>query len=234
MTEPVDVESLRHYLQSGVDRRPEQLVAYLKMHDAHGEKRGDGLSYLRQRYSPKAINGGDIGRWYSADISLQSLTREARREACPPQYVELDIANCFANCILLMYPETDFPSLRRYCDNTEVWRAAVSEYYGVDRHQAKGVILRALYGYTTPPTDFATSHVMPIAEWIAEDAKRARDMICSDLPDLLGHFTRANRKSPRSTTFFYALSQKENELLNITPYEAAGQRAARDRPNSGL
>ena len=81
MTEPVDVESLRRYLQSGVGRRPEQLVAYLKMPDAHGEKRGGGLSYLRHRYSPNAINGCDIGRWYSADISLQSLTREARREA---------------------------------------------------------------------------------------------------------------------------------------------------------
>ena len=93
MTEPVDVESLRRYCQSGADRRPDQIDDYLKMRDAHGEKRGDGLSYLRQLYSPKAIDGGDLGRWYCADIPLQSLTREARREACLPQYAALDIAN---------------------------------------------------------------------------------------------------------------------------------------------
>ena len=197
MAEPVDVESLRRYFQSGDERRPDRLVAYLKTHDAHGEKRGDGLSYLRQRYSPKAINGGDLGRWYSGDISLQSLTREARREACLPQYVEMEIANCFATCILLMYHGAEFPTMRRYCDPTEVWRAAVSEYYGVDRRQAKGVILRALYGYPNPSTDFAASHVMPIVEWIAEDATRERDMICADRPELLDHFSRAHIEQVR-------------------------------------
>ena len=177
------------------------------------------MSYLRHRYSPKVCDGGDLGRWYSAYISLQSLTREARREARLPQYVDLGIANCFATCILLMYHEAEFPSMRRYYDQTEVWRADVSEYYGVGRRQAKGVIARSLYGYPNPPTDFATSHVMPIVEWIDEDATRARDMICAGRPELLENFSRARRTSQRSTAFFYALSQKENNLLNIAPNE---------------
>ena len=79
-TESVDIEPRRRYIQSGADHRPYQLAPYLMMRDAHGEKREDGTGYPRQKYSPKAINGGDIGRWYSADISLQSLIREARRE----------------------------------------------------------------------------------------------------------------------------------------------------------
>ena len=97
--------------------------------------------------------------------------------------------------------------MRGYCGHTAVSRAAVSEYYGVSSLQAKGVPIRALYGHAGPPKDFATSRVMPTAEWISEDAKRATGMICAYLPGLLGHFARASRTGPRSTAFLHTLPQ---------------------------
>ena len=113
--------------------------------------------------------------------------------------------------------------MRRYCGHTEVWRGDVSEYYGFDRRQAKGVSPRGLYGYPIPPTDFATSRVMPIAECVAEDPAGARDIICADRPELLEHFSRMRRTRPRSTSFFYLLSQTENDLLDISPIDGPAQ-----------
>ena len=109
----VDIEPLKRYLQSADGRRPEQREAYVKMRDAKGEKREDGMSPLRQRDSLKVVNGEDIGRLYSEGISRQSLAREARRAAFSQRRVGLDIANFFATCILLLYHTSEFPALRR-------------------------------------------------------------------------------------------------------------------------
>ena len=68
---------------------------------------------------------------------------------------------------------------------------------------------------------------MPIVERIAEDATRASDMIFAENPEMIEHFSRTRREIPRYTAFFYALSRKENELLNIAPNEAASKGPAR-------
>ena len=101
----------------------------------------------------------------------------------------------------------------------------MAEYYGADHRQAKGVSPRHLYGYAAPPTDFANSHVAQISDRVAGDHATSRDMICAYRHGLLEHFSRMGRKSPRSTAFFYVMSQTENDLLNISPNEGPAQMA---------
>ena len=49
---------------------------------------------------------------------------------------------------------------------------------------AKRILLRSMYGFPKPGIDSgAGPHVMPLAEWIYQDGKRAIDMICEKRPD---------------------------------------------------
>ena len=145
---------------------------------------------------------------------MQWMTRDARKAACGRSYVELDVANCFPTCIILLFPDTNFPALDRYTAHVDLWRRAVSDYYAIDMDGAKRILLRSMYGYPKPGIDSGASpQVTPLVERIYQGGKRAMDMICEARPELADHFQQMERANPRATAFFYAMSSEEHEIL---------------------
>ena len=51
-------------------------------------------------------------------------------------------------------------------------------------------------------------------EWLSEDVGALRQEICRDNPDVLEHFAINNRPNAEATTFFYAVTKKEDEIMD--------------------
>ena len=214
VNETVDVESLQRYADRGEDRRHSQLVAFLRRHVSTGRAISGGLSCVEQSYSEKIVRGEAIGRRYAREISLQNLTREARSAAIRRGYLEVDISNCFPPCVLLLYPDMDIPSVRKYNKYKSLWRNAVSLYYEIPAQSAKEVLMCAMYGYPSPRNEISESRdSLPFAERIACDVERVRTAICNDKKNTYQYFVETARPYPAATTFFYYVSEKEDEIL---------------------
>ena len=214
--ELVNIDNLRRYALSGQDRRPEQLAEFIRLHEAIGELGAGGGSKAAQYYARKIICGREMGRMYARQVSMQTVTREAREAACMEGYLELDITNCFPSCILLLYPEKDIREVRKYVENTPLWRRAVADYYDINIADAKEVLMCAMYGFPTPRNSISPSpHTLPFVEWLAEDVSGLRGEICRRSPDLLNHFAKNNRANAEANAFFYIVSQKEHEVLDL-------------------
>ena len=108
-------------------------------------------------------------------VSLQNSTREARSEAFRIDYVEVDISNCFPSCVLLLYPDMDIPSVRKYNKYTSLLRKSVSMCYEIPTRSAKAVLMCAMYRYPAPRQEISDPrYSVPCVEWIAFDVERVR------------------------------------------------------------
>ena len=147
---------------------------------------------------------------------MQKVTREEREASCMEGYLELDIANCPPSCILLLYPEKDIRAVRKYVEGAPLWRRAVADYYDINIAEAKEVLMCAMYGFPTPRNFMSPSpHTLPFVEWLAEDFKGARGKICRRIPDLMNRFAKNNRANADAAAFFYTVSQKGREILDL-------------------
>ena len=149
------------------------------------------------------------------DPRVLCCTKEAREAACMTGCLDIDITNCFPNCVLLLYPDRDLGAVKKYVGNTHLWRRAVSVYYNISVDQAKEVLMCALYGFPAPRNSISESpHTLPFVEWLSGDVASVRHEICRDNPDVVEHFTINNRPNAEATTFFYAVTRKEDEIMD--------------------
>ena len=215
VSEAVDIVNLMRYSLEGKDRRQGQLAEFTKLHERFGDISRAGGSRVDQKYARKSICGVETGRLYAQNVSLQTLTKEAREAACAAGRLDIDITNCFPNCVTPLYPDRDLGAVQKYVGNTHLWRRAVSEYYNISADPAKELLMCALYGFPTPRNSISESpHVLPFAEWLSEDVGALRQEICRDNPDVLEHFAINNRPNAEATTFFYAVTKKEDEIMD--------------------
>ena len=212
--ETVDIVNLKRYALEGNDRRPDQLAEFIRLHESVGDICRAGESRVDQKYARKSICGVETGRMYARNVSLQTLTKEAREAACTAGCLEIDITNCFPNCVALLFPDRDLGAVQKYVRNTHLWRRAVREYYNISADQAKELLMCALYGFPTPRNSISESaHALPFVEWLSEDVWELRQEICKVNADVLDHFTKNNRPNAEATTFFYAVTKKEDEIM---------------------
>ena len=212
--EVVNIEGLRAYASLGKDRRPAQLAEFISFHEKFGETCMGGGSKAAQKYARKIIRGREMGRLYAQDVSMQTITKEARLAACMDGYLELDITKCFPCCILHLYPDRDIRAVRKYVQYTSFWRRAAADYYDINMDEAKEVLTCAMYGFPTPRNIISPSpHTLPFVKWLTEDSRCVREEICKSDPDLLTNFVKHNRTNAESTAFFYHVSQMEQEIL---------------------
>ena len=159
----VNRANLRRYSIRGEDRRQELLTNLIRSHEANGELGMAGESKARQKYVRGIIRGREMGRMRAIHVSMQTGTREARRAACLEGYLDIDITNCFPNCILLLYPDRDLGDERKYSHNSPFWRRALAEYYDISIEGGNDVVMCALYGVPTPRNSISPSpHTLPI------------------------------------------------------------------------
>ena len=148
--EVVNLANLRRYANRGKDSREELLTNFIRFHEENGELGQGGEGRARRQYAMNIICGREMGRMYALNVSMQTVTREARRAACLEGYLDIDITNCFPNCITPLYTGRDLGAVRKYTSNTPLWRRAVAEYYDISIEESKEVLMCELYGFPYP------------------------------------------------------------------------------------
>ena len=87
-------------------------------------------------------------------------------------------------------------------------------YYEIPIRSTKGVLMCAMYGYTSPRREISESrHASPLSERLADDVERARVEICNDRHAAYQYIAETARPSPSATTFYYYVSGEEGETL---------------------
>ena len=165
--EQVNLDALREYFDCGTDRRAGQLAAYIQKVGTYGEIGPNGLRAIQQTY----YKLGGVGRAFAGSLSLQSITREARRAALRGLgALEWDLKNAQPSIFLRCMVDTlgsdeasrRFPLWAKFCSAPEKWRERVSQFYAIPLPEAKILFLRIMFGGSPSPVPQGGS--LPVIE----------------------------------------------------------------------
>ena len=174
--EVVDLGALRKYAACKIDRSQDQFERYSCLHECSGGVQSDNLGHLNQKYERKDAANRSIGRRYGQFHSLQFLTREAWGVARRSFARDIDIANAHSSCASLLVPDMPLLWVSQYKEHTDAWRRAVPKYYGVALQEAKIILIKALFGFITPPGGHsATLDPLPVVKRPAEDYAQVKN-----------------------------------------------------------
>eukprot|EP00397_Hematodinium_sp_SG-2012_P000287 GEMP01000287.1.p1 GENE.GEMP01000287.1~~GEMP01000287.1.p1 ORF type:complete len:2027 (-),score=434.72 GEMP01000287.1:1517-7597(-) len=235
--ELVDIDALRWYVHSKVDRRQPVAEEFLTMAEkaahrgttpAHGDNVSDPRSSIR-RIPMTYHRSVDMGRRYADKTSLQSVTRECRAAASGSLLCDIDISNCYPVLITQMVdkcmrsagkPLLKIPTLRQYITAREDLLATVTCRYGVPRDAAKNLFLRLLYGGTISSwrDEFGITIGMdvPMLFSFQTDAAEATRAIVASRPDVVARFAekRDSVRSVENCALAYILGETEDLIVS--------------------
>lgn len=227
--ELVDIDSLRLYVRSKVDRRQSQAEEFLRM----AEKAARGQVDESIRRIPMTYHrSADMGRRYAdQNPSLQSVTRECRAAACGSLLCDIDISNCYPVLITQMVdkctkqqglPPLELGVLRHYV--TSEGRAdmlhAVMQRYDVSRDVAKKLFLRLLYGGTVhkwrTENGIDSAPDLAVVWAFRREALNAATLIVRSRPHLVYRFLsrRESNDAAEKCALAYILGEAEDMIIS--------------------
>ncbi|CAE7451478.1 unnamed protein product [Symbiodinium sp. CCMP2592] len=212
----LDLQKLEDYSGKGMDRRPDQLQAFLRKCKEEMGRTGSASSLVCMGQQKLVLDDTSLGRAIFPWASLSNLTREARAAASPPESIELDMPNAVVFFALEVASENglELPAFQLYYDNKHAWRRAVGKWLDLCTIDAKKMLLRAVFGFAygscTPTTRV---RVCPLLDALAADAECLKSLIASSRPELVDAMHKAGRKRPRTSSLAYTLFDREHACL---------------------
>lgn len=218
LADVLNIADLKRYAARQDDSRQQQLDSYIALAESRGQRlEPDNQDIITLPRSYKKIT---YGRQVSVGISLQKLTRAARKaalERLPGGAYELDIALCFLSLIVSKLKEVldndddavqaRFPMLVHLIKHKGQWRAFVQEYFACEKDIAKQVFqtIMSPNGRQTPQIDDQTDWLpqLDAAQQEIVDANRLFAEKCQLYQDIA-----VNR--PGSSTLHVMLGELES------------------------
>ena len=211
----VDVAKLRRHEELQIDRRPEQLQAFLSCLDERASSSATGMTAVTIQGHQKILDETSIGRVAFPWSSLPHLTREARAAASPEGSREFDMPNAVVFFALQVGRELnlDLPAFVRYSAHKALWRKAVMQWLGMSMHDAKKTLLRAVFGFASLSASGGKMSSCPLLDALAVDGNKLKQALADKHPGLVRALKTAGKKRPETSTMAYILFDRENTYL---------------------
>ena len=90
-----------------------------------------------------------LGRHFFGNMSLASLSKEARQASVPAGTVEFDQETAVVSIMVKLAKDFDIstPCLQLYMQHKHDWRRLVMKYTDSDESEAKALLMRAVFGF---------------------------------------------------------------------------------------
>ncbi|CAE6948302.1 unnamed protein product [Symbiodinium sp. CCMP2456] len=211
----VDVAKLRRYQDLQIDRRPEQLQAFLSSLPEDASSNAAGVTAVTIVGHQKILDEISVGRVAFPWSSLPHLTREARAAASPEGSREFDMPNAVVFFALQIGRElnVDLPAFARYSAHKALWRKAVMQWLGMSMHDAKKTLLRAVFGFASLSASGGKMSSCPLLDALAVDGNRLKQTLADKHPGFVKALKAAGKKRPETSTMAYILFDRENTYL---------------------
>ena len=166
-------------------------------------------------YSEKLIAGRPIGRMYGDRLSLQNITKEERSAARRSFPIDVDFENAHASTLISSIQGLAMKNVRNFIAWPRRWREALASYHMCNAASAKKLLLRALYGFSSPRDGVGRppGGSMPYLTGLATDSIAAQEAMSSMNPEVLAHFQTSGRPIPEETAFAYLIGGIEDSRL---------------------
>lgn len=102
--------------------------------------------------------------------------------------------------------ELYLPNICKYAARKAEWRAAVADWFGLNKVEAKRELLRACFGC-------ASVRCCPLLEGLAADAEELTSCLCKKHPEVLAVMQEVGKPRPRVSVLAYFLFDMEHKCL---------------------